>query len=412
MTIASNNSTTAKLPGNGVIKTFDFTIKVIDDVSELKFYLSINGAAVAEITSNYTIDLNDDQDANPGGTLNYPTTGDAITANDYIVGNRDGMPYTQVTFDRSFGELLNQEAIEKRFDKDCAERQQLWATISRAVIADPGSTTSISDETIEAYIDDKVEEEFAAAVQTNVHEEIASPGQTTITVSGFVLAAETKDIWYFVDGKKKWPSLTTRTSDTVLTVPALVGGELLELDNRTSDFSGRSTEMLTQLNSIEALCNTIDSNVDDVETLCNTIDGNTDELEQAQYNQMKVYPTLGVPIVVTAVDDANSWTIGAKSTLVPASTITTDFSVRELNIEVKGSLSTGAYAEIFLYKGASDTLFFQGRLYLETPLQFNISYLPVNSDAIAANEIIKAAIATQSNNGETVYVSVAYIDTF
>lgn len=83
-------------------------------------------------------------------------------------------------------------------------------------------------------------QDYANDITINTHEETASASQSTVTISGFILASSLDNIEVFIDGVKQAKSTLTRTSDTVLTLGgALVGGEKIEL--RSAAFSPTAT---------------------------------------------------------------------------------------------------------------------------------------------------------------------------
>lgn len=136
MTLPSNKAIMAPLPGNGVTKDFDFDFVCWDD-DELEVWYKNAAGTSTLLTSNYTVSLNADQDANPGGTVNYPTTGSAISSSEYIIPKR-AMPFTQTTLDVTNGQAFDAEVAELAIDRAAAERQEILETIDRSIVVDPG----------------------------------------------------------------------------------------------------------------------------------------------------------------------------------------------------------------------------------------------------------------------------------
>ena len=98
MTISTETRIAGPYSGTGLVSTFSFSFKVfsVSDLVVTKTVSSIDSTLV--YGSDYTVSLNADQDASPGGTITYcvaavPTnlpTGSKLTITTSI-------PYTQTT---------------------------------------------------------------------------------------------------------------------------------------------------------------------------------------------------------------------------------------------------------------------------------------------------------------------------
>ncbi len=148
MTVDANKTKIA-LPGNGVATDFDFDFKVLDS-DELQIWLYDSVTEVStEITTNFTVELNSEQDDDPGGTVSYPTSGDPLAATGTMTIARAGdfKQDTDVTNNQSF----NAEVMEEVFDIAAMERQQLQETTERCLKV---AITSDEDATPDALMEE------------------------------------------------------------------------------------------------------------------------------------------------------------------------------------------------------------------------------------------------------------------
>jgi hypothetical protein len=84
VTISSSIRKAGPFPGNGVTTAFPFTFKVFSTADLLAVQaVTLTGAETTlALGANYTVSLNADQNANPGGTVTAlvaPPTGETIT---------------------------------------------------------------------------------------------------------------------------------------------------------------------------------------------------------------------------------------------------------------------------------------------------------------------------------------------
>lgn len=126
--------------------------------------------------------------------------------------------------------------------------------------------------------------------------------------------------------------------------------------------------------------------------------------EEHNHSAGKVYPTLADGVVLTAVTDASTWTLGSLVEVVPASTITSDFDIHHVLVE---AMSANSVYEIVLYAGAGDTEVGRVRC-VKNAVQSGTLNLPMQTPLIVANSRIRAAVASEGNNGETVTISLKY----
>lgn len=127
-------------------------------------------------------------------------------------------------------------------------------------------------------------------------------------------------------------------------------------------------------------------------------------VEDHIHSVSKVYPTLADGVTLTCVNDASTWTLGSLVEVIPASTIASDFDVHHLMVE---SISANNVYEIVLYAGASDTEIGRVRC-VKNAVQSGTLNLPMQTPIIAANSRIRAAVASATNDGETIAISLKY----
>lgn len=139
MTVSSSTRRAGPFNGNDVTTAFPFTFKVFA-TSDVAVYLTDPDGVQTLLSSGYTVTLNGDQDASPGGTVNYPTAGDPL-APGYkldLVGN---VAYTQGTDITNTGRFLP-DVIERAFDKVTILIQQLLEKFSRTITFPVGDTAT------------------------------------------------------------------------------------------------------------------------------------------------------------------------------------------------------------------------------------------------------------------------------
>jgi hypothetical protein len=139
MTVSSSTRRAGPFAGNGVTTAFPFTFKVFA-TSDIAVYLTDADGVQTLLTSNYTVTLNGDQDASPGGTINYPTVGSPM-ATGYTLDAVGSLAYTQSTDITNTGRFLPQ-IIENALDKVTILIQQLLERFARALTYPVGDTAA------------------------------------------------------------------------------------------------------------------------------------------------------------------------------------------------------------------------------------------------------------------------------
>lgn len=142
MTVPSTARRAGPYTGNGSTTTFSFSFKTFAAGDLQVTRTSATGIETTLVlNSDYSVSLNGDQDASPGGTITYPISGAALASGQKltIVGN---LAYEQTT-DLLGGGAFNAKVIEDTFDRTVIQIQQLEERADRA-LALPVSAASVS----------------------------------------------------------------------------------------------------------------------------------------------------------------------------------------------------------------------------------------------------------------------------
>lgn len=143
MTVPATSRRAGPFLGNGSTTAFPFTFKTTDatEVQVVKLVSGIETALVKD--SDYTVTLNVDQDATPGGTITYPIVGDPLATGETltIAGQ---VPYSQDT-DLPTGGKYAAQVVENALDRIVAQVQQLAEENERSLRL-PLSSASASTE--------------------------------------------------------------------------------------------------------------------------------------------------------------------------------------------------------------------------------------------------------------------------
>lgn len=133
MTVSSTTRKAGPFLGNGVTTSFPFTFKVFA-ASDLALTLyDANGSGTdLVLNSHYTVSLNADQDASPGGTITYPRAGSPMAAG-YSLVALDVTGATQGTELTSLGRFVPR-VIENALDRVTILAQQLQEKVGRALV--------------------------------------------------------------------------------------------------------------------------------------------------------------------------------------------------------------------------------------------------------------------------------------
>lgn len=121
--------------GNGVTTSWPFAFKVFDPDHLVVTYTNGDGDESTLDPSDYTISLNADQDASPGGTITYSP---AIASGTKLTILRS-VPYTQATDLKNQGGFFP-EVLERGFDLVVMQVQQLREQLARALKLSPSQS--------------------------------------------------------------------------------------------------------------------------------------------------------------------------------------------------------------------------------------------------------------------------------
>ena len=139
LTISSSTRKAGPFTGNGVTTAFPFSFKVFSaaDVLVVQALTSTGAETVQALTTNYTVALNADQNASPGGTVTMlvaPPTGYTLTLTSQV----DNLQAVDVTNGGGF----YPKVLNNAFDKATIQIQQLAEKVGRALKLPVSSTAS------------------------------------------------------------------------------------------------------------------------------------------------------------------------------------------------------------------------------------------------------------------------------
>lgn len=121
--------------GNGATTSWPFSFKVFDPEHLVVTYTDAGGDESTLDPGDYTVSLNADQDASPGGTLGYSP---AIASGTKLTILRS-VPYTQATDLKNQGGFFP-EVLERGFDLVVMQVQQLREQLARALKLSPSQS--------------------------------------------------------------------------------------------------------------------------------------------------------------------------------------------------------------------------------------------------------------------------------
>lgn len=137
MTISSESNTAGPFAGNGSTTSFPFAFKVFSRAELLLELTDVDGVvSTLVLDSDFSVSLNSDQDASPGGTITYPISGAPLATGETLIVSTD-LPYTQLTDITNAGGFLPQ-VIEDALDRNVRLMQQQNERTARSVRAPLG----------------------------------------------------------------------------------------------------------------------------------------------------------------------------------------------------------------------------------------------------------------------------------
>lgn len=131
MTVPAAERKAGPFNGNGSTTEFPFEFKVFTTADIEVVFADVDGIeSVLELDSDYSVELNVDQDATPGGTVTYPISGTALATGEKL-SVAGALAYEQET-DIPTGGNFNPTVLENALDKLSMQTQQLAEAVSRA----------------------------------------------------------------------------------------------------------------------------------------------------------------------------------------------------------------------------------------------------------------------------------------
>lgn len=141
MTVPSTARRAGPFLGNGSATTFSFAFKTFAAGNLQVVKTSTIGVeSVLVLASDYTVSLNPDQDASPGGTITYPVSGAPLATGEKLTV-LSLLAYEQTT-DLLGGGAFNARVIEDTFDRTVIQIQQLEERLDRALSLPASSTAN------------------------------------------------------------------------------------------------------------------------------------------------------------------------------------------------------------------------------------------------------------------------------
>ena len=140
MTVASSTNKTDPFSGNDVATAFAFTFKC-DDAASLRVVLTstLSVESTLVLDTDYTLALNTNQKASPGGSVTYPISGTPLATGEKLTIIRDLVPQTQATALPNQG-AWQPEVVEQALDKVTQLVQQVSEAGGRSIKLPVSST--------------------------------------------------------------------------------------------------------------------------------------------------------------------------------------------------------------------------------------------------------------------------------
>ncbi len=144
MTIPATTRKAGPFTGNGSTTAFPFTFKVFTTADIAVIKADVDGIeSTLTLDSDYSVTLNSDQDATPGGTVTYPISGSPLPSTDKLSIKGD-VDYEQGT-DIPTGGDFNPVVLENALDSLSMQIQQVQEAVSRAAVVPITSAADAAD---------------------------------------------------------------------------------------------------------------------------------------------------------------------------------------------------------------------------------------------------------------------------
>lgn len=144
MTIPATTRKAGPFTGNGSTTAFPFTFKVFTTADVAVIVADVDGIeSTLTLDSDYSVTLNSDQDATPGGTVTYPISGTPLPSTNKLSIKGD-VDYEQGT-DIPTGGDFNPVVLENALDSLSMQIQQVQEAVSRAAVVPITSPADAAD---------------------------------------------------------------------------------------------------------------------------------------------------------------------------------------------------------------------------------------------------------------------------
>lgn len=131
------------------------------------------------------------------------------------------------------------------------------------------------------------------------------------------------------------------------------------------------------------------------------------------HSPSKCYPTLAAGVDVTATNAGTTWTLGAVVEVVPKDTITSEFDIHSITIELADTATT--YELVLYYDELDDGSDIEcGRVrWTRVGAQVKSDRIILRTSGpshikLPANSSVNAKVATPNDNGEVLTISIEY----
>ncbi len=144
MTISNEVISAGPYEGNGATTSFSFAFKLFA-TSELKVVKATSAGVESTLVldTDYSVTLNEDQDNNPGGSITYPISGDALPAGETLTLTSDVSNTQGTTLPN--GGAWNAKTVERMIDKCVILIKQLLRDVGRALKQPISDSVALDD---------------------------------------------------------------------------------------------------------------------------------------------------------------------------------------------------------------------------------------------------------------------------
>ena len=138
MTVPATTRKAGPFTGTGLQTVFPFAFKVFA-ISDVKVVQTDTAGTETTLSSGYTVTMNSDQVASPGGSVTLTTA----LPSGYLLSVLGNLPYDQ-TLALPGGGNFNPVAMENAFDRTVEQLQQLAEVFGRTLVLSPNTSSSVS----------------------------------------------------------------------------------------------------------------------------------------------------------------------------------------------------------------------------------------------------------------------------